>query len=65
MVNIVPLLNSLLFAFQSESGSVALDRMVLSFGMVLFGILVSGAVADRQADITSRLTAQISALVSE
>jgi hypothetical protein len=38
--------------------------MVLSFGMVLFGIFVSGLVADRQADLASRLTAEISALVS-
>jgi hypothetical protein len=39
--------------------------MVLSFGMVLFGILVSGSVADRQAEITSRLAAEISALGSK
>ena len=65
MVNIVPRFNSLLSALKCESGSVALDRMVLSFGMVLFGILVSGSVADRQANITSRLTAEISALASK
>lgn len=62
MVNIVPRFNKLLSALKSESGSVALDRMVLSFGMVLFGLLVSGSLVDRQADMISRLTAEISTL---
>jgi hypothetical protein len=35
--------------------------MVLCFGMVLFGAIVSSSIADRQADITRKLTAEMSA----
>jgi hypothetical protein len=61
VVKTVKHFNSLISGLKSDSGAAVLDKMVLCFGMVLFGALVSGSIADRQADITRKLTAQMSA----
>jgi len=61
MVKTVQHFNSLLTGLKSDSGAAVLDKMVLCFGMVLFGALVSGNIADRQTDIARKLTAEMSA----
>lgn len=65
MVKTVHHFNSLISRLKSDSGAAVLDKMVLCFGMVLFGAIVSSSIGDRQADIARKLTAEMSAQVSK